>query len=74
MKTEGTGPGDNSEAGLPRHLQGDGKGEAFEGDNAGDVLPGQNPVDAALLELKKIAGVAVAANPAPASKPKPKGQ
>ena len=61
-----------SEAALPRHLQGE--DEAFEGDNAGDVLPGQKPVDAALLELKKLAGVAtVPAAKAPA-KPKPKAQ
>ncbi len=58
-----------SEAALPRHLQGE---VALEGDNAGDVLPGQKPLDAALLELKKLAGVAVA--PSPASKTKPKAQ
>ena len=56
-----------SEAALPRHLQGE--GEVFEGDNAGDVLPGQKPIDAALLELKKMAGVVVAA-PKPAPKAK----
>ncbi|QIL19651.1 S41 family peptidase [Thermomonas sp. HDW16] len=56
-----------SEAALPRHLEAE--SEAFEGDNAGDVLPGQKPIDAALLELKKMAGVEVA----PAA-PKPKAQ
>ena len=63
-----------SEAALPRHLQGE--GEAFEGDNAGDVLPGPKPIDAALLELKKMAGVAVAASPAPpiAAQAKPEAQ
>ena len=60
-----------SEAALPRHLQGEG---VLEGDNAGDVLPGQKPIDAALLELKKMAGVAVAAPVAPKAGAKPKGQ
>jgi carboxyl-terminal processing protease len=75
LKPEGSsGRTPISEAALPRHLQGE--GEAFEGDNAGDVLPGPKPIDAALLELKKMAGVAVAASPAPstAAKPKPKAQ
>ncbi len=75
LKPEGSGGrAPISEAALPRHLQGE--GEAFEGDNAGDVLPGPKPIDAALLELKKMAGVAVAATLAPptAPKPKPKGQ
>ena len=58
-----------SEAALPRHLQGE---EALEGDNAGDVLPGQKPIDAALSELKKLAGVAV--TPVVPSKAKPKAQ
>jgi carboxyl-terminal processing protease len=61
-----------SEAALPRHLQGE--DEAFEGDNAGDVLPGPKPIDAALLELKKMAGVADATSPAPAGAAKPKAQ
>lgn len=61
-----------SEAALPRHLQGE---EALEGDNAGDVLPGQKPVDAALAELKKMAGVVAVATAAPASaRPKAKAQ
>jgi carboxyl-terminal processing protease len=76
LKPEGSGGrAPISEAALPRHLQGE--GEAFEGDNAGDVLPGQKPIDAALLELKRMAGVAVAASPAPAAtaaKPTPKAQ
>ena len=75
LKPEGSGGrAPISEAALPGHLQGE--GEAFEGDNAGDVLPGQKPIDAALLELKKMAGVAVAASPAPptAAKPKPQAQ
>ncbi len=55
-----------SEAALPRHLQGE--GEVFEGDNAGDVLPGQAPIAAALVELKKLAGIAVA-KPATATVP-----
>jgi len=61
-----------SEAALSRHLQGE---EALEGDNAGDVLSGQAPIDAALRELKALAGVPVRANPASAAgKPKPKAQ
>ena len=64
-----------SEATLPRHLQGE--AEVMEGDNAGDVLPGQAPIASALLELKKMAGVAVATAPAAVAtpaKPKPKAQ
>ena len=49
-----------SEAALPRHLQGEG---VLEGDNAGDVLPGDGPIAAALQELKKP--VAQAAAPVP---------
>jgi carboxyl-terminal processing protease len=58
---EGGGRAQVSEAALPRHLQAE--GEVLEGDNAGDVLPGQKPIDAALAELKRMAGVAL---PAPA--------
>jgi carboxyl-terminal processing protease len=58
-----------TEAALPRHLQGE---QALEGDNAGDVLPGQKPIDAALAELKKMAGVA--ATPVPAAIPRPKAK
>ena len=74
LKPEGSGArAPISEAALPRHLQGE--GEAFEGDNAGDVLPGPKPIEAALLELKKMAGVAVAPNPVPAATTaKPKAQ
>ncbi|RZA19067.1 MAG: S41 family peptidase [Lysobacteraceae bacterium] len=60
-----------SEAALPGHLQGE---EAFEGDNAGDVLSGQEPIDAALLELKKMAGVAVAKPVTASAKPATKTQ
>jgi carboxyl-terminal processing protease len=48
-----------SEAALPRHLRNE--GELREGDNAGDVLPGQAPIAAALAELKRIAVAAPAA-------------
>ena len=41
----------------------------MEGDNAGEVLPGQKPIDAALLELKKMAGVATPVATKPAAKP-----
>ncbi|MBP8648506.1 MAG: peptidase S41, partial [Thermomonas sp.] len=72
----GTGRGAPiSEAALPGHLQGE--GEAMEGDNAGEVLPGPKPVDAALLELKKMAGgVARPATAAPqgAARPHAKAQ
>ncbi len=72
----GTGRGAPiSEAALPGHLQGE--GEAMEGDNAGEVLPGLKPVDAALLELKKMAGgVARPATAAPqgAARPHAKAQ
>lgn len=50
-----------SEAALPGHLQGE--SEIFEGDNAGDVLPGQAPITAALAELKKLAGVTLVSPP-----------
>ncbi len=50
-------PAPISEAELPRHLAGE---TPMEGDNAGEVLPGQKPIDAALMELKKLAGVAAA--------------
>ena len=66
-----------SEAELPRHLAGEAK--PMEGDNAGEVLPGPKPIDAALRELKTLTGVAVlppaavkpagTANTKPASKP-----
>jgi len=59
-----------TEATLPRHLQGE--AEAMEGDNAGDVLEGQAPIASALLELKKMAGVALATTPAAAAPTKPK--
>ncbi len=48
-----------SEASLPGHLQGDEEGEP--GSNAGDVLEGDAPITAALVELKKP--VASAAKP-----------
>jgi carboxyl-terminal processing protease len=40
-----------TEASLPGHLRGE--DEADAGDNAGDVLPGDAPITAALQELKK---------------------
>lgn len=59
-----------SEAALPGHLQGE--SEVFEGDNAGDVLPGQLPITAALAELKKLAGISVVAPPPAKAKVAPK--
>lgn len=66
-------PAPISEAELPGHLAAE--PGAMEGDNAGEVLPGQKPIDAALRELKVMAGIApppapAAAKPAPA-KPAP---
>jgi len=55
------GPAPYTEASLPGHLRGEDEAEA--GDNAGDVLPGDAPIAAALQELKKP--VAQAASPAP---------
>jgi carboxyl-terminal processing protease len=50
-----------TEASLPGHLRGE--DEADAGENAGDVLPGDGPITAALQELKKP--VAQAASPVP---------
>ena len=55
------GPRVAREAVLPRHLAAE--EAALEGDNAGEVLPGNAPVEAALAELRRMAGV-----PAPAGK------
>ena len=54
-----------SEAVLPGHLAAE--TGAMEGDNAGEVLPGAKPIEAALVELKRMAGMTQA--PKPASKP-----
>ncbi|QSX74487.1 S41 family peptidase [Lysobacter arenosi] len=53
-----------SEASLPGHLRGDEEGDGQPGDNAGDVLDGDAPITAALVELKKP----VASNAKPAAK------
>jgi carboxyl-terminal processing protease len=50
------------EAVLPRHLTAE--GEAVEGDNAGEVLPGNAPVEAALAELRRMASQRPAATAA----------
>ncbi len=60
-------PAPISEAELPGHLAAE--AGAMEGDNAGEVLPGQKPIDAALGELKAMAGVAPV--PARVAKPPP---
>ena len=61
-----------SEAALPRHLEAE---DMLEGDNAGEVLAGQKPIDAALAELKRMAGVPAAiAMPKPVAKPAAKAQ
>ncbi|MFS8064103.1 MAG: S41 family peptidase [Luteimonas sp.] len=52
---------DYAEALLPGHLHGEEEGEA--GSNAGDVLDGDAPIAAALVELKKQVAVAVAPKP-----------
>lgn len=50
-----------TESSLPRHLRGEDEG--MPGANAGEVLDGQAPIEAALAELKK-AGATVAGNAA----------
>jgi carboxyl-terminal processing protease len=47
-----------SEASLPRHLRGDGGDDAGEGEppGPGEVLEGEGPIDAALAELRRMAG------------------
>jgi carboxyl-terminal processing protease len=52
---------DYAEALLPGHLHGEEEGEA--GSNAGDVLDGDAPIAAALVELKKQVAVAMAPKP-----------
>ena len=59
-KADDKNPRNFSEASLPGHLHGDEEGEA--GSNAGDVLEGDAPITAALVELKKP--VASTAKPA----------
>ncbi len=62
---------DYSEATLPGHLRGDDEGA--EGYSAGDVLPGDGPINAALAELKHP-GATAKAQAAKAAKPlKPAG-
>lgn len=58
-------PAPVSEAVLPGHLAAE--TGAMEGDNAGEVLPGAKPIEAALVELKRMAGMTQ--TPRPASKP-----
>ncbi len=58
-------PAPVSEAVLPGHLAAE--TGAMEGDNAGEVLPDAKPIEAALVELKRMAGMTQA--PKPASKP-----
>ena len=58
-------PAPVSEAGLPGHLAAEAEGELLEGDNAGEVLPGAKPIDAALQELKRLAGAVTVSAPAP---------
>jgi carboxyl-terminal processing protease len=52
-----------TEASLPGHLRGEDESEDEAGTNAGDVLPGDAPIAAALQELKKP--VAQATSPTP---------
>ena len=55
-----------SEATLPGHLRGD---EEMAGSNAGEVLDGDAPITAALVELKKNVAVT---SPSPSAPPAPK--
>ncbi|PJK09087.1 peptidase S41 [Lysobacteraceae bacterium NML95-0200] len=51
-----TAPSRYSEASLPGHLQGEEEPESkLAGENAGHVLPGDAPIQAALAELKRLA-------------------
>lgn len=51
-----TAPSRYSEASLPGHLQGEDEPESkLAGENAGHVLPGDAPIQAALAELKRLA-------------------
>ncbi|MFT4179361.1 MAG: S41 family peptidase [Thermomonas sp.] len=63
------GPAPVSEAALPGHLKAEAEADAMEGDNAGEVLPGAKPIDAALQELKRMAGAAASAPATAAAKP-----
>jgi len=56
-------PAPVSEAVLPGHLAAE--TGAMEGDNAGEVLPGAKPIEAALAELKRMAGIATTPKPKP---------
>lgn len=61
---------DYSEATLPGHLRGDEEGG--EGYQAGDVLPGDGPINDALAELKQPGSVAAKQKADAAKKPAPK--
>ena len=58
---------DYSEAALPGHLRGDDEGD--EGYTAGDALPGEAPVQAALKELKQMVSNPAARPAQPPLKP-----
>jgi carboxyl-terminal processing protease len=60
---EGAAVPRHTEATLPGHLRGDEE----EGATAGDVLPGEAPIQAALAELKKMRAGAATAPAAPAA-------
>ena len=64
----GKRPAAVSEAVLPGHLAAE--TDAMEGDNAGEVLPGAKPLEAALIELRRMAGMP-APKPAPVPTAKP---
>lgn len=57
-------PAPVSEAVLPGHLASE--AGAMEGDNAGEVLPGEAPIAAALAELKRMAASPAPPEPVPA--------
>jgi carboxyl-terminal processing protease len=52
-----------SEASLPRHLRGDADDAAGDGEPSGpgEVLDGEKPIDAALAELRRMAGAGASA-------------
>ena len=60
--------GEYRESALRGHLRGD-EEDAMAGETGGEVLDGGKPLDAAVLELKKLAGIAVPAAPRAEAKP-----
>ncbi|MGY0504748.1 S41 family peptidase [Luteimonas sp. e5] len=62
---EGAAPAEVREAALRGHLVGEEEGEPMAGEHAGENLPGEAPLKAALAELKRIARQPAASKPPP---------